>query len=183
MGRLHKIKGGKIIEGRKSMGKSLAVIANPIAYVIKDKVFGELQIKNSANAWWLDEIKVRDLIKACKLDATIEECLSYAGITQVQYDYFLKLHPDFSRVKTLCKELISVQARITIANTINNPEIAKWYLERKKKNEFGTSGPVTAVQVNVGSDVVADAKVKKVVTEFEKKLEDTFREEIKNNKV
>lgn len=156
---------------------------SPIAYVIKDKVFGDLAIKNSANAWWLDEIKVRDLIKACKLDATIEECLSFAGITQVQYDYFLKLHPDFSRVKTLCKELISIQARIAIANAIHSPDIAKWYLERKKKNEFGTSGPVTAVQVNVGSDIIPDAKVKKVVTEFEKKLEDTFREELKKNVV
>ena len=34
------------------------------AYTITDKMFGELKILNSANAWWLDKAKVHDLINA-----------------------------------------------------------------------------------------------------------------------
>ena len=43
------------------------------------------------------------------------------------------------------KEQLTLKARTVIANSLNNKDenTAKWYLERKKKNEFGTRQEIT----------------------------------------
>ena len=117
-------------------GKSKKVIENPIAYVIKDKVFGQLEVKNSANAWWLEKGKVENLINVFKLDGTIEEASSNAGITRWQYDYFLEQHPQFSAIILACREIPGLKARYTVVRALDDPKDAQWYLERKKKKEF-----------------------------------------------
>lgn len=165
-------------EKNERRGQSKKVTVNPIAYVIEDKIFGKLEVKNSANAWWLDRGKVERLMDTWKMDASETECLFYSGISDDQYKYFLKMHPHFSAVKVLIREGPNLKARKTIYNSLDNPETAKWYLERKKKNEFGTSGAVTAVQLNIGGDVISDAKVKKLVDEFEEKLKETYKQEV-----
>lgn len=124
-------------------GGAKRVQENPIAYVIQDKVFGELKIKNSANAWFLERAKVELLIAACKFDASVEECCAYAGISIDQYKYFMEKHPDFSTVKALCNKLPDLKARKTIVDDLDDPETAKWYLPRKRKGEFGERKEVT----------------------------------------
>lgn len=110
----------------------------PYAYTITDKIFGELRVLNSANAWWIDQGKVRELIQAYKIDATDEEACSYAGISLDQLKYFKELHPDFSNIKQACKQLPTLSARDTLVKSIKtDPEMALKYLERKRKREFG----------------------------------------------
>ncbi|MBU2025404.1 MAG: hypothetical protein ABIC19_00695 [Patescibacteria group bacterium] len=106
------------------------------AYVIKDKNFGELRLINSANAWWLEREKVLRLIDAFKIDSTDDEACFYAGISIDQYKYFKKKHPEFSTIKTACKELPKFKARKTLFNDLHDPRTAMWYLERKLKEEF-----------------------------------------------
>ncbi len=45
-----------------------------------------------------------------------------------------------------------------------------------KEKRVGVSGGGVAVQVNVGGETIADAKVKKVVDEFEEKLKNAYKE-------
>lgn len=118
-------------------GKSKKVEKNPIAYVIKDNAFGEFQILNSENAWWLIREKVELFIAACKFDATLEECCAYTGISMAQYRYFSEQHPYFSQVKAACNELPNLKARERVVKGLNESfNNAFTYLERKKKKEF-----------------------------------------------
>lgn len=69
----------------------------------------------------------------------LEACL-YAGISkQTLYNYQAK-NPEFVDRKEQLKEQLVLKARTVIANALNNKDenTAKWYLERKAKNEFST---------------------------------------------
>lgn len=69
----------------------------------------------------------------------IEACL-YADISKTAlYNYQAK-NPDFVDQKEQWKEQLTLKARTVIANALNNKDenTAKWYLERKAKNEFST---------------------------------------------
>lgn len=120
-------------------------------YVIKDAYFGELAIKGSANAWWIDSLKVNELIKAFKYDATVQEACVLAGITKAQWEYFNNEHPDFSDVVAACRELPVLKARSNVVSNLDKDlTTARWYLERKKAVEFGQKMPTVAVQINMG---------------------------------
>lgn len=74
----------------------------------------------------------------------LEACL-FADISkQTLYDYQAK-YPEFVDRKERLKESLVLKARSVIANSLNNKDenTAKWYLERKKKNEFGTRTEIT----------------------------------------
>lgn len=115
------------------------------AYTITDKIYGEFKVLNSANAWWLDKVKVENLITAYKYDAPDEEAIISAGITTENLRYFKELHPDFSRIKATCKEVPNLKARQTVVNKSSESySNAMDYLKRKKKLEFGDNTDVTS---------------------------------------
>jgi hypothetical protein len=69
----------------------------------------------------------------------LEACL-FANISkQTLYDYQAK-NPEFADRKAMLKETLILKARSVIATSLNNKDenTAKWYLERKAKNEFST---------------------------------------------
>lgn len=69
----------------------------------------------------------------------LEACL-YADISkQSLYDYQAK-YPEFADRKAMLKEKLILKARTVVADALNNKDenTAKWYLERKKKDEFST---------------------------------------------
>lgn len=126
-------------EGRQT-GKK-----DEFSYTITDPTFGELRVLNSANAWWNERAKVELLIAACKLDATVEECCTMAGITLDQYKYFYELHPNFSTIKDACNQIPSLTARKTIVDSLAvSPANSQWYLTKKKKKEFGETRDITS---------------------------------------
>lgn len=108
------------------------------AYTITDKMFGELKILNSANAWWLDKAKVHDLINAYKFDAPDEEAIVNAGISLDQLKYFQELHPEFYTIKATCKQYPNLSARQRAVQGVKeNYSNAMDYLKRKRRDEFG----------------------------------------------
>jgi len=126
-------------------GVSKKLIENPIAYTIEDKVFGKLDVLNTENAWWKERAKVENLIAVCKIDASVEECCSYAGISNDQYKYFYEKHPYFSTIKELCNQLPNIKARQTAVTKLGESyQNAMDYLKRKKKLEFGDSADITS---------------------------------------
>jgi hypothetical protein len=112
--------------------------AEQYLHIINDTNFEDFYVLNTANGWWLNRVKVELLVAAYKIDCTDEEACSYAGISMEQLKYFKELHPDFSRVKTACKQLPFLTARNTIVSGLaTDHKLALEYMERKKKFEFG----------------------------------------------
>ena len=67
----------------------------------------------------------------------IEACL-YADISKTALYNYQQKNPDFVDQKEQWKEQLTLKARTVIANALNNKDenTAKWYLERKRKDEF-----------------------------------------------
>lgn len=83
---------------------------------------------------------------------TDAQCCNYADIhPSTLYDY-CNSHPEFSERKEQLKNSPSVKAKLNIVEAIEegNTELAKWWLERKEKNEFSTKQEIEA---DVNSDV------------------------------
>jgi len=140
------------------------VIENPIAYTITDKIFEKLEVKNSANAWWLEKTKVEALIQVFKFDGTQEEACSYAGITQRQYDYFIEQHPQFCEIIGACREIPNLKARKTAVSKIEESyQNAMDYLKRKKKKEFGDR-----MEVDNPAQVEAIKSLENIIKEIRK---------------
>lgn len=109
------------------------------AYTWKDAKLGELKVLNTANAWWLNEQKLHDLIAAYKFYATDDQACYYAGINLGQLKYFQSLHPDFFAIKHAAKQDPNLRAKKTIvAEVEKNPDTAKWWLERTEKESFSS---------------------------------------------
>lgn len=140
---------------KKKKVKSLKVVdpqtglPSIYAYAITDPCFGEFKVLKSANAWWLDKAKLTNFISIFKIDGTIREACSFAGISVDQWGYFKENHPEFSHVEAACRELPGLKARKTVVDSLDNTEHAKWYLTKKRKAEFADSVPGVAVQINV----------------------------------
>lgn len=69
----------------------------------------------------------------------IEACL-YADISKTALYNYQQRHPEFVDRKEKLKESLILKSRTVVAEKLNNNDIdtAKWYLERKKKDEFST---------------------------------------------
>jgi hypothetical protein len=69
----------------------------------------------------------------------LEACL-LADIGKTALYNYQKKHPDFMERKEILKEKLVLKARTVIADALNRKDenTAKWYLERKRKDEFST---------------------------------------------
>lgn len=69
----------------------------------------------------------------------VEACL-YANINKATLYRYQQENPDFCDRKEQLKEKLVLKARSVIADALNKKDenTAKWYLERKCKNEFST---------------------------------------------
>ena len=116
---------------------------NKVAYVIADKKFGELEVRKTSNGWWKDKEKLENIIVAKKIGGTDEISCYYGGIYKGDLDYFLKVHPHFLQFFKSLKESPKIKALTTMFNDLGNAETAKWYLERKMKDEFSKRSELT----------------------------------------
>lgn len=108
---------------------------------------------------WNDEI-VKKLEEVFALDGTISEACFYAGITRQTYYNHVKEDAEegttekelFDRFEAL-RERPILKARQTIVKGLDQPENAKWYLERKRKAEFANRQELTGKD---GKDLVPE---------------------------
>lgn len=78
------------------------------------------------------------LRNAYLMDATDEEACQSANIHPATlYDY-QKLHPEFIEEKKLWKKNPVLKAKKTIFENLDDVATARWYAERKARNEFAT---------------------------------------------
>jgi hypothetical protein len=125
-----------------------------IAYTIPITKDLNIEVQESANAWWLDRQKIHNLIAAFSVDATIREACASAGVTEKQYKYFAELHPIIREVRNFLETRNILKARISIINAINNGNIkvSMWYLEKKRPEEFGKHLAYKTHNPNRGAD-------------------------------
>lgn len=86
---------------------------------------------------------LRKLEEVFALGGTDTEACFYADIsTTALYEYQEKT-PGFTERKASLKERPVLKARQTLVKSLDQPEHAKWYLERKRKNEFSSRQEIT----------------------------------------
>ena len=91
---------------------------------------------------------IQKLEHAFSIGASDKEACLYAGIApQTLYGY-QQDNPKFLERKEQLKETPFLKARTTIAQSLNSTAGAQWFLERKKRDEFGKSTEETPAQVN-----------------------------------
>lgn len=85
----------------------------------------------------IDEAMLRKLEDGFSMGFSDVECCLYAGIApSTLYKYQVE-HPEFTERKAELKENPKMIAKRTVYGRLErDPETAKWYLERKAKDEF-----------------------------------------------
>lgn len=92
----------------------------------------------------------------------LEACF-YADISKDSLYRYLKEKPELSDRKEGLKHNPILRARKTIFSNLDNPKIAKWYLERKKKDEFSQKFETDINQENKGVEVIEIVMPKEIV--------------------
>jgi hypothetical protein len=148
-----------------------------IAYKRKLAFGIELEVKASANAWWMDPSKLNILIAVFSIAGTIPEACLAAGITIKQYKYFVLLHPEFSEARKGYKLLPVMKARRTIVNNLDNPRVAMWYLTRTRPEEFGPPSrrKLASGRADHIPEVPLTSEQQKNINELVKRHEDGLR--------
>lgn len=103
--------------------------------------------------------KLEKLEEAFKLGCTNREACFYADVAESTFYDFLKDCPKFSEKILVWKEYEKIQARGVIHKALKNgdKDIAKWYLERKAKDEFSTKQEIggsldLTIEVGISED-------------------------------
>lgn len=88
---------------------------------------------------------IEKLEQAFKLGCTNEEACFYAEISKSTFYDFIKENPEFSERFNDLKSYEKIKARMVVHNALkhNDKDMAKWYLERKVKDEFSTKQEIT----------------------------------------
>jgi len=114
----------------------------------------------------VDEIVLQKLEQAFSNDLTDLEACLYAGIGKSTLYNYQNANPEFLERKEILKNALSLKAKNVLANSINagNEADAKWWLERRRKEQFSTRSEST------GADGGAQKHEIKDVTDIKQKL-------------
>lgn len=86
----------------------------------------------------MTEAVVQKLLHAFSLGCTDAEACLYAGCDKRTLYHYQNGHPEFVTRKELLKKNPVLLARTTVAEALKtDTNVARWYLERKKSDEFG----------------------------------------------
>lgn len=104
----------------------------------------------------MTDLTVKKLEEAFSIGATILEACIYADISRQTYYDWIKANPNLSDRFEQLREKPILKARDNIAKAIaaGDADTSKWYLERKKKDEFSTRSELTGkggqgIKINV----------------------------------
>ena len=92
--------------------------------------------------------------EVASLGGTFEEMAMYADITRQSIYAYMEEHPEYSDRIDALREKPILKARNTIMADMDTPDTAKWYLERKRKSEFGPKVEVEGIIKHILVDVI-----------------------------
>lgn len=84
------------------------------------------------------------LEQAWSIGATHIEACGYAGISYEALNKYMLKNPEYRQIIDALKDKPILKARQTIANNLSDPSTAKWYLEKKRRTEFGNQVDITS---------------------------------------
>lgn len=90
-----------------------------------------------------DEVR-RKIEEVAALDGSVEEMAYYAGVHRATLHRWLQDDESFRDRIAELRERPILKARQTITKALDDPQHAKWYLERKKRKEWGANIDVTS---------------------------------------
>ena len=96
----------------------------------------------------LTEDTIRKLEEAFAIDASVKEACYYADISTDTYYRWIKEFPELSDKLERLREKPVLKARQTVVKSLDNPDYAFKYLERKKKDEFSPRHELTGKDGN-----------------------------------
>ena len=115
----------------------------------------------------VDSETLNKLEGAFSMDCTDEEACILANISPATLYNYQKANPDFLERKRLLKNTMIAKARSVLAEALNkkDKDTARWYLERKRRDEFATrvENDVNARGLNI---IVSDEKTKEAVEDL-----------------
>lgn len=100
---------------------------------------------------------INKLQESWSLGCSDLEACYYANISATALYEYQRANPGFAERKAILKEKLVLKARALVQKAIDegDKDMAKWYLERKKKEEFSTKveggGNATGVVIQVAS--------------------------------
>ena len=109
------------------------------------------------------------LDKAFAIGCNDTEAIAFAGISKDAFYYYQDKHPEFAERKARLKEEPILKAKNTIVESLSDPMHAKWYLERKRRDEFGSSLDVTSKGESVAVPITGVRIIKEADGADEKK--------------
>ena len=92
----------------------------------------------------MTESVVKKLEEVFALDGSVEEACYYANISRQSYYNWIKSFPDMLERFDSLRQRPFLKARQTVVKSLDNPDMALKYLERKKKDEFSTRQDITS---------------------------------------
>jgi hypothetical protein len=122
-----------------------------IAYKVPGpKEYLMLEVRYSANAWWMDKEKVFILLRAFKEMTRLRDACVMAGITLKQYRYFARLHPIIEERRKVPYLVAGLKVKMTWVKSINAGDkraSMKWleitapetFRLRRRRATYGTS--------------------------------------------
>jgi len=90
----------------------------------------------------LDSVTVERLSRAFSIGADVTAACYYADISRGVFYIWLKENKELKEKFDRLRQKPVMKAYETIANNMSSVETAKWYLERKRKDEFSTKSEV-----------------------------------------
>lgn len=127
--------------------------------------------------WWEDLEKTTKLDQAFAIGCSDKEACGYAEITEAQLYYYQKeINPEFVVKKEELKDKPILKAKQTVVRDLDKVESAKWYLEKKKKDEFGNVQEIKSINLNVET-VLDNSKSKEIAEKYEQELLNTLQDE------
>lgn len=91
---------------------------------------------------------IRKLEGAFAIDASVKEACYYADISTDTFYRWIKLYPKLSYKLERLREKPVLKARQTVVKSLDQPDYAFKYLERKKKDEFSPRQELTGKDGN-----------------------------------
>lgn len=105
----------------------------------------------------IGEKELQQLEQAFKMGCTNREACFYANVQESTFYLFLKEFPEYLEKINMWKEYEKIKARMVVHKALDkgDRDMAKWYLERKAKNEFSTKQEYDA-NINNRVEIIDD---------------------------
>ena len=121
----------------------------------------------------IDKETIERLIDGFSKDFNVAECCRYANIYTSVYYGFINRHPEYRELFESCRQDNGIKAKNILQNSLvdGDKETAKWYLERRRKDEYSTK------TVQESTDIVVDiatkeGKIDEILDKFSRRADD-----------